>query len=559
MIKRFLCFFLALSLMFSAVYADGDGNMDGGGGGVGGQTSHGFWNPGNEGVRVSVVAISGRSVVATADFTNAGSYISTYANSIVHFGRVSKLAYIGGQSLSFKIGTYTSYPISGMPTIIATNGSNNISAIKAFFTKSETVRYIAETVGMNYDTLVGGDYKLLIEPMAYFKYEGNFFAITATEAALYDVVVSGQLKYWMGTVTHQNLPLSMYLEHNDDDLWLAAWTGSTSGRQSNSNILSYLGMGVVTFDEVEVIMEATGDLEYRTDTDVILSFSFQNINRNGGITEKLTPDSNAYLEINVGGTIYRKQFVCPVRKTQTVWIKWHTPDTPQTVEIEITSPSIPGLRETVYASIVDLEENPPPDPQYYDSNPAFSAVNITDYGSKTYVRWGEWNAYINDLGGWSFEYVYDSATLTTEFTVVPDSSVPTAYQVQDEWVMGSGYGVNVNAKITVTGITSDVTPAQNIVALFPEFYYTTYDRLLTTRNSTTSTYYNQKWTLKPNEYSFYNNPVHFTPLWYPDGEYKVEAVVIDVWTPGGMLYATVSDSVAISQTCIDDWYIGRTK
>ena len=30
--------------------------------------------------------------------------------------------------------------------------------------------------------------------------------MTATEAALYDQVVSGDLRYWMGSLTHQNSP-----------------------------------------------------------------------------------------------------------------------------------------------------------------------------------------------------------------------------------------------------------------------------------------------------------------------------------------------------------------
>lgn len=39
-------------------YATGEGNIDGGGGNMGDATSHGSWNPGNEGVRVTIVRSS---------------------------------------------------------------------------------------------------------------------------------------------------------------------------------------------------------------------------------------------------------------------------------------------------------------------------------------------------------------------------------------------------------------------------------------------------------------------------------------------------------------------
>ena len=47
---------------------------------------------------------------------------------------------------------------------------------------------------MNYDTLIGGDYKLLLEPIAYVTFEGVRTAFTATEAAMYNQVRGGYVK-----------------------------------------------------------------------------------------------------------------------------------------------------------------------------------------------------------------------------------------------------------------------------------------------------------------------------------------------------------------------------
>ena len=64
--KRLLALFLSLVLMLCAAvpaYATGDGNFDGGGGGMGSGTSTNYWNPGMDGVRISVVNVDSHAVV----------------------------------------------------------------------------------------------------------------------------------------------------------------------------------------------------------------------------------------------------------------------------------------------------------------------------------------------------------------------------------------------------------------------------------------------------------------------------------------------------------------
>ena len=99
-----------------------------------------------------------------------------------------------------------------MPRIVSTSGSNNIAAIKSYFTDEQVIRSIAGLTGMDFTTLVGGDYKLLIEPFAFYKFEGVMIATTATEAALYDEQVGGLLRKRMTSLSHKNLPLAMFLE-----------------------------------------------------------------------------------------------------------------------------------------------------------------------------------------------------------------------------------------------------------------------------------------------------------------------------------------------------------
>ena len=50
--------------------------------------------------------------------------------------------------------------------------------------------------------------------------------------------------------------------------------------------------------------------------------------------------------------------------------------------------------------------------------------------------------------------------------------------------------------------------------------------------------------------------MHFTPIWYPDGNYSVAIVATDVWTPSGMIESRRNSNViAITESVYDDWYI----
>lgn len=167
--KRLITIFLSLTMalcLFSptTVFAIGDGNVDGGGGGMGDGTSTNSWTPGNDGVRVTVVRASDHAAVTTPiDLSNKSPSAGIY-----HFGKVSKLQYSGGRGLSPINGGYSCVkPAQTMPRIVSTSGSNNIAAIKSYFTDEQVIRSIAGLTGMDFDVLIGGDYKLLIEPFAF--------------------------------------------------------------------------------------------------------------------------------------------------------------------------------------------------------------------------------------------------------------------------------------------------------------------------------------------------------------------------------------------------------
>ena len=525
-----------------------------------GNIAGGSWWSEEDGIRITVLHTVNNTKVSCFDWSN-------YNEDSVQcsFVKYSKLDYRHGHNLT-PTETYVSHvPDAPLPTIVGHSG-NSIAAIKRYFTGVEVLTDIAAQAGLVYEDLISGDYKLLLEPMAYFYYNGVKYAMTATEAAYFDVLKEGDMRYWMGRLTHQNLPLAMFLERPDEALGLYVWNGATTGKQANLDIINYLGMGIVSFDEPsEVVPEAEFDYVFRCDTDVIVSFPIENSR-----DTHITPDDNRSVSIQVGDSSWTQDFICPAYGTQLVWVRWHTPSTPQTVTASATG----GPQSIFYQIKIEaLEEQTPPDPTYYDRGDGFTLEDTPDYGSNLSTTWGEWDAewiqysgmhgvppyawycvgYCPEHGYWDFDYTEYSASLTVSCELKPDDRCQTDYESYPYGtVMPSGYGVQaqVSTSILRTGAPiEDVISVQNVVATFPEFDYQTYDRLLERGQGAI-------WRFKENPYSLYRSRIHYTPLWYPDDTYyPVTFCAFDAWTPGGQLYATVSDKVYIYQSCLDDWYI----
>ena len=580
MIKRIVSFLLCMSILFSIsskyAFADtGDGNMDGGGGGMGSGTGTNFWHEGEDGARVTVIKASDNSVVSKSiDLTN-------YSESDInfHFGKKSKLNYKSGSSLMMTNSKYiASKPDSTMPQIIGSKGNSNITAIKHYFCSELILRKIASLIGADYEKLISGNYKLLIEPIAYITFNGQKYAMTATEAALYDQKLSGKLRSKMVSLTHQNLPLSLFLEHSD--LGFPAYSGSTSKPQPDSTIISSLGLGIVKFkpggedDDGGDGSGSSTSAEYRVDTDVITSVTLS-------ADDEINPDGPAKVTFSImGGSYTVTNIVIPEGESQLVWVKWHTPKTAQKVNISISASKGSLSTRSITADVVSLDKNEPPDPQANDRNDSFSMPSLPTNTQQIGNSWGVWSAkcvpvwvwhedwhWIKDSsspsgghwkdegkwvdeGYWNYSFTKYQAVLSAKMSLLPDDKVWSAKGKQ----MPSAYGVkiSVTSDMTSPAPSFHITGAQTAVSYFPEFQYKTYWRYLAYSAGGESSSFH----FKNNIYSTYNRPVHFTPLWFPDGKYTVYTYLQDAWTPAGMLSMNLNDYVTIKGSVYDNWHIG---
>lgn len=564
--------FLSLVLLFSSlsfsVYG-ADGNMDGDGGGMTGTGGSGSgWNVGNEAIRVTVVNKETKQKVGNAfNWSNQ----SWNGQAIMHGGVKTKLDYLAGGNLALSgTGFAVQKPATGIPSIISSSGASNISAVKTYFTDEGRIKEVANLSGLEYEKLISGEFTIILEPIAVFKYKGVQMALTATECALYDKAVGGALKATMGNLTHQNLPLAMFLEKNE--LGISAYGGG-AGLKANEQIYKQLGIGTVNFDgelpEQGEKPPEEYDLEYHTDTDVIVAIKICT-------DSEINPDNAGRATFKFPNKTIAKEYVIPEGSCQTVWVDWHTPEEEGIIEVPVDVNGGNTDKATLRIKLVKVEENIPPDPQGRDRNDGYTVPPLPTAESNDYTTWFEWDAWWEskwewestghksscdddcskkhgkwvDNGNWEFEANDYYARLTiVSAKIVPDERAMTASGQS----MKSGYGLNteVVVKIETNGGTvggGNVTDVQYIITTFPEFNYKTYNRLLEKEC--------EKWEFKENEYSQFKNRVHFTPVWYPDGSnYILSYAIIDTWTPAGQLYYVIdSDSIHINANVFDDWH-----
>lgn len=583
-LKKISFLFIVSIFIFShplTAKAVGDGNIEGGSGSMGHGSATDKWSY-QDGVRITVVTTDGSIAAPSFDLSNF-----TISGSYIHFGTTNKLQYRSDTSLQPSGGSYLySSPGIHMPKIVSSGVSKaSIEAIKRYFCSEYVGKLVSNKTGIAYEDLISGSYKLVIEPIAYFIHGGRNYAMTATEAALYNMKSNGNLRIKMGPLTHQNLPQALFLE--TPDLGYPAYSGPLGSRVSDDTILSSLGIGIVTYKELpNAELEAT-DYEYRVNTDVITSITLT-------ADEDITPKAPAKVTFHINGHDYAvTDIVIPQNGSQVVWAKWHTPESPCTVPITVEVEGAQTGQTSFTAHVIDLDDNPPPDPLATDKYPGYQLPAVPENPENTSATWSVWSAewvpnwiweenwqWQNtphsqncsadcsidhkqwvDLGDWVdhgayvFESTVYSASLTAQTLLLPDDIVPTASGEN----MKSGYGVkqDVQAIFSSNAPLTHYASVQTAVSYFPEFLYKDtrpdgYWRLLECTLGSVTTF-----CFKPNEYSTYQRNVHFTPVWFPDNAYTIYTYVIDAWTPSGMLSVNLMDSVTINGSMFDDWHTKR--
>lgn len=305
------------------------GNQDGTG--FQGGTSNNYWGvytdgglPLNdtEGLRVTVynaqtnakvfntIDITGNANISAASamqyFSDGNELISKttwlgYVNSTYNSVSESDMAKFNNAVMSrANSGSgYKSQYISELASIdiISVNNSSNLAAIKEALSSVNFLKNLCDLIGggLTYEDIAQGKYKIAFEPVAYFRYNGQNWAMSATECGLLNKYMknyftaawntTNNLRALLGPLTHSNLPRSAFLENKD--LGIPVYSPSSSdyyngnsSYNSDTCIIRCMGIGVLSAEEPpddDIGEESTSSAEYHTDTDVYTSFYAINV------------------------------------------------------------------------------------------------------------------------------------------------------------------------------------------------------------------------------------------------------------------------------------------
>jgi hypothetical protein len=148
------------------------------------------------------------------------------------------------------------------------------------------------------------------------------------------------------------------------------------------------------------------------------------------------------------------------------------------------------------------------------------------------------------------------ARLTTTFTVSPDSRIAIAGQPD---VMESGFGIQAQCITTLTSNydhPEDLIGPQMVWTLYPESGYGQTVNWQNVRDSMEAASgqagaWSITWQYAVNPYSQTGARLHYTPIWYPDGQYTALAQAFYAWSPVGQLYDYTTDYLTINGDMFD--------
>lgn len=436
-------------------------------------------------------------------------------------------------------------------------------------------------------------------------------AFTATEYAM--LQKAGELNFFtkklgnpnidaqlMWGLTHRDLPNSLFLEESwvgiparaeiknrkRTNEWSKALIESV-----NDKIISGSGIGMRYLKASAELLGPPNQYEsiniptYRTDIDVITSLKVS-VPASGNRIDTFYPGKPATVTFEINGEKKEHKIILPDGGSQLAWVKWKTPIAEGNVHIRATCSS--GLFfsdgstiKDIYAKVVKFSEKTPVDPKPEDtaSKMKYKAVPLPAEAETLKNTWGEyfavwhehwvdrgdfkknpdgtkvipeeWIPNLKDEGWWDWKYVTYEAKLGAEVKILPSDETPTGKKLDntsDSWKIKSGYGIKIEVKpiFTTDAPSSDHYASNgNVITFFPEFGYKNYFRMLE-KNGV-------KFRFQKNKYSHSNARVHFTPLWFPDGDYTVYSEVVDYWTPAGMLKTNKSERIIIEGDVYDDW------
>ena len=298
--------------------------------------------------------------------------------------------------------------------------------------------------------------------------------------------------------------------------------------------------------------------DYREDTSVITSFWLINSS-----TADVTPDRNISIRMRVykpDGTLITsqtiQQAIVPASDKNLYSFKWAVPSGLNGSSVRVVADILDGTtsysQTTRYYTTCIFPYYDTPDTDYEAKAPDGFTVPSAPTATQNYATWSQWVWENNDFVKRNYGI---GIALRSNETIRPDTNSNSTLS-NGTWTMKSGYGVwleGANYMMCPSGYLSPPSDSyvrpQYAYAAYPEFGYSTGENV-----STTLIYKNGYWYLSDPASREY----HYTPIYFPDGNYVVKIVKSDMWTPAGMISAvSTTKPIIIKDSAYDDWFVGR--
>lgn len=298
---------------------------------------------------------------------------------------------------------------------------------------------------------------------------------------------------------------------------------------------------------------------YRENTNVITSFwvnnnysdDYSNVNSDIKVRFKV------YNGSQIITTYTRSYVVVPGNEYNLVHFKWKVPTGLNSAKVKIVGEIIDGgvayNPNSAYYTTTPYVTSTTPDTQFEKKAPSGFTIKSPPATTNQTAEWWQWTC---DSNGKFSKVTYGLGISSAGASVIPATG-STAKREGTTWSMKSGYGLSLDLNCGARFIsgkayaTADAfTFPQYAVARLPEYEYS-----LSVGKCKTLALSANKWYFPQNGS---HGKVHFTPLWYPNGNYTISITQSDMWTPAGMITKTTNtNTIKINDSAYDDWYVGR--
>lgn len=335
-----------------------------------------------------------------------------------------------------------------------------------------------------------------------------------------------------------------------------------AGLYNTSYETDHLNNTCVLFCETKhplTLSPITPNAKYHERTNVITSYWLQN-----GYSDDYTPANNISIRFrvyNASGTLIKTetktQAVVPGNDKNLVYFKWTVPSALNYGNVTIKADILDGgvyynLVTKSYSTMPYLKYTTP-DTWYEEKAPTGFTVSSTPSEISEFASWWEYRY----EGGRFVKKAYGIGININGVNAITPKGGATSELKNGKWTMKSGYGFAVQSAIGTMSVRGYLTPTaamctgvQYAYITLPEYGYAYASGKYRTLEKSSG-----YWVLPTNgSYGRY----HFTPLWFPDGNYDGWIMQSDMWTPSGMIKAGRStNTIVIKDSAYDDWYASR--